>query len=91
VAVVSGSRVGDRGARVGALAGCGGVGRMQEAALVRAWGGSRVGGDAALPHRKKERRWAVGCVKRKIGAPFSFQKKIIFYSKRACLDTCTKY
>ena len=46
--------VGDRGARVGALAGCGGVGRTQEAALVRAWGGSHVGGDAALLHRKKE-------------------------------------
>jgi len=29
------------------------------------WGGNRVGGDAALSHRKKERRWAVGCVKRK--------------------------
>ena len=54
MAVVSGSRVGDWGARVGALAGCGGVGRTQEAALVRAWGGSHVGGDAALLHRKKE-------------------------------------
>jgi len=37
VAVVSGSRVGDWGPRVGALAGCGGVGRAQEAALVHYW------------------------------------------------------